>query len=182
MQIHIGPIRAQKGGELPLHFKENWSDIKRDGQHLGFVGLVEFSGKIGWTGESFLLRGRAEAEIEVECARCLKPNTIKIQSDILEEFLQTEHEVEHELLSEELEDADEWADEDVQWFSGSTIDLGEVVLENLLLAVPIKPLCSQDCPGLCPKCGHDLQQGDCGCEIEDINPGMEILRTLLDSD
>jgi uncharacterized protein len=50
----------------------------------------------------------------------------------------------------------------------------------VMLSLPIKRLCSEQCPGLCGICGKKLSEGECGCEIENVDPRLEILRTLLD--
>ena len=55
-------------------------------------------------------------------------------------------------------------------FHGEEIDLRDAVQEDVLMAVPMKTLCRPECKGLCPQCGADLNQGDCGCERKIINP------------
>ena len=57
------------------------------------------------------------------------------------------------------------------------IDLSEVTRQYTLLAEPMKPLCSEDCSGLCPRCGRNLNLGACGC-VKDIDPRMAILASL----
>lgn len=181
MQVNIGPIKDQKGGELSLRLQEDWSDLKMDGEPLGFVGPVVLKGKIGWTGECFLLRGTIETKMEIACARCLEPMELRIQAEIIEEFRRANQRDDLDGYGDDKDAKDDWVDEDIQEFRGLVIDLDDVVLDNLLVSVPIKPLCKDDCRGLCPQCGQDLNKGACGCEIYDINPQMEMLRKLLDS-
>ncbi|NMB24708.1 MAG: DUF177 domain-containing protein [Firmicutes bacterium] len=181
MQVNIGPIKDQKGGEFSFRLEEDWSDLKMDGQPLGFVSPVVLKGKIGWTGECFLLRGTIETEMKIACARCLEPKQLRIQAEIMEEFRRAHHRDGQDEYGDDTGAKDDWADEDIQEFRGLVIDLDEVVLDNLLVSVPIKPLCKEDCRGLCPQCGQDLNKGECSCEIDDINPHMDILRKLLDS-
>ncbi len=59
------------------------------------------------------------------------------------------------------------------------LDLDELVREDILLDLPSKYLCSPDCKGLCPKCGKNLNEGPCGCENDEIDPRLEILKSLL---
>lgn len=60
------------------------------------------------------------------------------------------------------------------------IDLAPLVRELAWLAVPMRPLCKPDCQGLCMVCGVNLNLGDCGCEVENIDPRLSVLKQLLD--
>lgn len=60
------------------------------------------------------------------------------------------------------------------------IDLDAPVTADILLALPSKHLCREDCKGLCPKCGKNLNGGDCGCDLRETDSRLEILKTLLD--
>lgn len=59
------------------------------------------------------------------------------------------------------------------------LDLDELLYEDIMLELPSKYLCSEDCKGLCPKCGKNLNEGDCGCDRREIDPRLEILKSLL---
>ena len=61
-----------------------------------------------------------------------------------------------------------------------TIELDEVVISDILLSLPQKFLCSDDCRGLCPKCGKNLNLGDCGCDKREIDPRLAILKQLME--
>lgn len=61
-----------------------------------------------------------------------------------------------------------------------TIELDEVVTTDILLNLPQKFLCSSECKGLCPQCGHNLNQGDCGCDRRMIDPRLEVLKQLME--
>jgi len=50
------------------------------------------------------------------------------------------------------------------------LDLTEAIRQNAIVAIPMKPLCREDCAGICPKCGKDLNQGECGCPTEEVDP------------
>ena len=60
------------------------------------------------------------------------------------------------------------------------LDVDELLLEVLALSFPFRFLCREDCKGLCPKCGKNLNHGDCGCETKEIDPRLEPLRKLLE--
>jgi uncharacterized protein len=64
------------------------------------------------------------------------------------------------------------------WFRGEEIDLGAFVLEAISLSLPVQPLCREDCPGLCPRCGAELARGACGCEDRKPESPFAVLSTL----
>ena len=59
------------------------------------------------------------------------------------------------------------------------LELDAPVTADILLSLPSKHLCKEDCKGLCPKCGKNLNEGDCGCDLREVDPRLEILKTLL---
>ena len=60
-----------------------------------------------------------------------------------------------------------------------TLELDEVVISDIILSYPQKFLCAQDCRGLCPQCGADLNEGECGCDRQSADPRLEILKQLM---
>ena len=78
------------------------------------------------------------------------------------------------------DDGAEVAEDDlgVSFYKDETLDLGELMREQFILALPMKPLCRADCAGLCPVCGMNRNRETCGCQSEWIDPRMEALRRL----
>jgi uncharacterized protein len=64
------------------------------------------------------------------------------------------------------------------FFQGEVIDTHQAIQEEVLAAVPLKPLCNSTCMGLCRRCGADLNEGPCGCEKDDIDLRLAILKNL----
>lgn len=108
------------------------------------------------------VHGRIGASFHGECRRCLKPLEGRIDADV-EEMYQTT-----------VTDPDAFPIENDQ------IDLGPVVRETVLLELPDAPLCRIDCPGLCPTCGRDLDQGPCSCPVESVDPRWSVLDSIRD--
>ena len=75
--------------------------------------------------------------------------------------------------------SDEQDDDTYVVVSDERLDLNELLREDILLDLPSKYLCSPDCKGLCPKCGKNLNEGDCGCGTGEVDPRLEILKSLL---
>ncbi len=72
--------------------------------------------------------------------------------------------------------------DDVVFVSESSLDLDPAIVEEIALRLPIYHLCSEDCPGLCPRCGKNLKEGPCGCsEKKEIDPRLKKLQKLLDN-
>ena len=143
------------------------------------VSGVEFESDAHVTGELtdnagyMRLKLTSELVYHGECARCLAP----VDGVFSLDFERTVT-VEGVLSEEEL---DENGDEYVI-IKGSSLDVDETLCEELVLAFPTKLLCSEDCEGLCPKCGKPRREGDCGCPEKEIDPRLAILATLFDKD
>ena len=106
-----------------------------------------------------------------ECARCLEP----VSGDFTVQFERTVA-AEGTLTEEQLEEnVDEYA-----VIKDGRLDLDEEIREELLLSFPMRFLCREDCPGLCPKCGKPRRDGDCGCPTREIDPRLAVLKQLLD--
>ena len=110
---------------------------------------------------------KAELAYHGECARCLAP----VDGVFSLDFERTVA-AENTLTEQQLEDlADEYVVPD-----GGELDVDEPLREELLLGFPMRLLCSEDCRGLCPKCGKPKREGDCGCETREIDPRLAILK------
>ena len=118
------------------------------------------------------LRGRVQTTLHVECGRCLEPLPVPVDGrfDLL--YLPEAAGPE----SDEQELADE--DVDTAYYRDGIIDLAELVREQLYLALPMKPLCREDCRGLCSVCGTNLNTGSCTCETAWKDPRLAPLAAL----
>jgi uncharacterized protein len=121
----------------------------------GPAGLA-LDGRLEKTGEDYLLRGHLHGDVESSCARCLEPARVPIDVSVAVTFVSTE--------SDDTDDEDQ--DPDVIPFKGGEIDVGEEIRDELLLAVPINPLCRESCRGLCDVCGENRNLSACACKTE----------------
>lgn len=115
----------------------------------GLSGIVvHIQGKCQNIGESvFLVNGRIEFEIQGHCAKCAKSMTEHISLGFEDKFSKSTEE-----------------GEDLYPYRGDVLDLTQALLDEAALALPMRMLCKEDCKGLCPVCGADLNDGDCGCD------------------
>ena len=117
---------------------------------------------------------RAELNYHGECARCLAPVNGVFSLDF-ERTVVTEGQLSEERLSE--------LDDEYVSLEGSELDVDMALREELLLGFPTRLLCSEDCEGLCPKCGKPKREGDCGCVLKEIDPRLAVLKNFFaDSD
>jgi uncharacterized protein len=126
-------------------------------------------------GERFHLRGTLEAEVEVACGRCLAPFSFAVRPQF-DYYLVPRRQV--DLWAEvEIDDA---AKREVE-VDSLELDLLHLADEQLRLGLPMKPLCSEACQGICLCCGADLNQDACGCrEDESDHSGLDVLSGLLE--
>jgi len=120
------------------------------------------------------LRGRLSAGLELQCARCLEP----VKQDVDREF---------ELLYRPL-GADAGRDElsvtaaeaEIGYYQGDGVLLEDVLREQVLLALPLKVTCREDCKGLCPHCGKNLNEEQCSCNVPMEDPRWAALKEIRD--
>jgi len=118
------------------------------------------------------VEGTVQTIARVECDRCIKPVNLPVNSEFSLEYLSKgayEASQVAELTEQEM---------DVSVFEGDTIDLDEIVREQILLFVPARTLCIENCKGICSSCGADLNAGECGCVTTEVDPRWAALKNL----
>jgi uncharacterized protein len=174
MKIPIDEIpESPKVIEFSANVDElNETCAKGQAREFRFPPLIDVNVVIYRSGRQLFVRGAFNRRIESTCSRCLK--------DFL---LPMEHEFDIVLSPKPLEvsaSTEELRPEDLglSYYSGDEINLEPLVREQMLLALPTRPLCSEDCRGLCGGCGVDLNSEDCRCSRASEDPRMAIFRTL----
>lgn len=128
---------------------------------------VSVEGSVTNHAGALVLSGTARSELDLVCDRCGK------------EFSREKVVPLDSLLADKLEN--ENSEDDIILLDGNELDLDEVVTTAFVLAMDTKNLCSEDCKGLCAKCGADLNLGPCGCR-PDVDPRWAALAQLLDDE
>lgn len=122
-------------------------------------------------GEYISVEVSPEVECEIPCSRCLS-SVSEVVETYFERIIPSGGRF---AIDEELCD-----EEDIITVTEGHIDITNDICEEMALAIPDFVLCDDDCPGLCPKCGKPLADGDCGCKKEkEIDPRMKIFEKLL---
>jgi uncharacterized protein len=118
--------------------------------------------------EGVLVSGTARASLAGECARCLDPVTSSIEVEFQELYVYSDTR------------SGESADDDERRLEGDLIDLEPVVRDAMVLALPLSPLCQDDCPGLCPDCGVRLADAEPDHHHDAVDPRWAALQGMLD--
>lgn len=155
-----------------LHFEEE-GDVR-----LGPGGRLRCRVDRG-DDESVHVRGRYSTGIALECGRCLEGFSLSLDQEVDLFYLPRPAEPEESDQEEEVELTDH--DLVVAYYEDDALDLGEMVREQILLALPMKRVCREDCQGLCSRCGANRNSGECECDTaaDDVDPRLQPLRELL---
>ena len=174
MRINLKKAKEENDQYLDLDVSIGLESIEGV-QNLKIKAPITGKGKIYFTRDGMFLHLTAKAPIETSCSRCLKD---------FEETLQLK--LNYEIVSSKK--ADEMDDEeDILVVDQDIIDLDRVIIEELIMKAPMKPLCKEDCKGICNSCGQNLEEGSCHCtpheEVkETIDPRLAKLKGLLKED
>lgn len=120
----------------------------------------------------FRLVGTVKGDLELTCSRCLEPFGLPIDSAFDVRYFPAEDASasgEQEVGEGELE---------TSYYEGSEIDLNALLREQFYLALPMKPLCEEQCQGLCPQCGTNLNDAACGCQTSWTDSRLAVLKGL----
>lgn len=121
------------------------------------------------TGDAFLISGKAKADATTACSRCLEQIDVTLDATI-DAYYMIEKPENYETEVNEFEVLP----------PDHNIDLGELILRSMVVDAPSKPICKDDCKGLCPRCGKNLNDGPCACkddEPDETNP-FSVLKDL----
>ena len=165
MRLDLRKLIASPGGKLDFSFELDPTDLTFEGV-LSYKSPVTVTGAVENHAGLLELHALIEADMLCQCARCLKEFPMRLRREAAA------------YLTEELEDED---NEDYYLLEDGAADLEEIARDALILNFEPRLLCRDDCKGLCPKCGKDLNEGPCGCG-EDLDPRWLALGQLLENE
>jgi Predicted metal-binding, possibly nucleic acid-binding protein len=165
MKINVSEISRVDGASMNISFEEPILDVIEPQDGFTFEKPVSFNGKITNISRILKLDGILKFYYTANCSRCLKPITGEGEIHITEDFMEGES-------NENI---------DVYSFQGYYIELDKALFDNIILSLPVKLLCSDDCKGICLMCGKDLNEGQCNCEHIEINPKLEVLKNFYNN-
>ena len=165
MLLNVRKIINAPGERMPFRFELDLSDVDFGGLYP-VQNPVVVTGEVRNTAEMLLLQFTASTTLKSVCDRCLKP--FDQEKTVTAEFL----------LAEELENEE---NDEIILLEDGCVDAGELARSTFILEMDAKTLCSEDCKGICPGCGVNLNQGSCSCKKE-TDPRWAALARLLEKD
>jgi len=132
---------------------------------------VDVDCQITKTSGTVFIKGSFTAVLDICCSRCLENTKLSIGSDFDYTLIPAKAEMsgDLELRPEELE---------VSYYQGDFIDLAPVICEQIILQIPMKVLCREECKGLCPQCGANLNVASCNCSSKRADSRMAVLKNF----
>lgn len=168
MLIDVDRI-PENGLEISKDFEFFSEDLIEE--NAVFLKPVHVDASVKKIGEELLIKGRIITVINFVCCRCLTPFEFPVDSRFDLVYLPEELEVAKEQLEQD--------DMNRLFYYKRHLDLKEVVLEQLNLTFPLRPLCSPECQGICPVCGKLIEEGKCSCSAKDTDQRLEKLKIFL---
>ena len=161
----------------PNHFdftlgSDWWEGDEKNGQIMGLGAPLKAHISISRLGDRHVLDGSLSGVVQVWCARCLEPYHRDLKSEF--RLFLTSPPADTDQNELELSEDDMWGD----FVTGDDVDLHDIIREQIYLSLPMKSLCREDCSGLCPVCGTNLNKKRCDCERVNGDHGFSKLKDL----
>jgi len=169
MRVELENLEGGKGEFAHVYQPDELNPID---ERVQLTEPAAVSGKVRVAGNEVFVSGHIDTRAQVECDRCLQPVELPVNTDFALEYI-SGADYESSAAAELTE-----ADMSVSVFDGEAIDIDEIVKEQILLTVPARTLCREDCKGICPECGIDRNTGECSCVTDNIDPRWAALKNL----
>lgn len=165
MRINIADALQSEGEAFAARYTGPMAPVEYGGESFPFPDGVVVEAEYRFDGEGVTVTGNFAASIPAECARCLKDLMHPISLRFAEYYSRK-------------------PEEGMYAFEGEEIDLDQMLGDNMVLNLPMRFLCRQDCKGLCPVCGKDVNEGACGCKpvVEESNPFYGLSKLYSDEE
>jgi len=173
VKIYLADFKKEQGNTINYHFLVSSGNIDLQDEDFSLKELIAFNVAVIFTENALTLMGNFKTKVELPCSRCLESFILHLEGDIQEKFkeLSSIEEQEEVILEEQLPE---------EFLNGEPFNLDSILRDNLILTLPLKPLCSEECRGLCPVCGENLNVNTCNCEKEVIDPRLEDLKKFFE--
>ena len=164
IKINVAQIKKRLVGEKPLASDLEPAELEISPEEMGIIGTVKLVGSMSNAGDVLLLQAHMECQVQRTCGRCLQEFVGVTKAEVVEKF--------YPASADNIEN-------DAFVYDSDVIDITEPLREGLLLPEPMQALCKPVCRGLCPVCGADLNDGDCGCDRLTVDPRLAALKQFI---
>lgn len=172
MKLRVEQITAEPLRREVLEPNEEINRRLEGGATHDFRLVGPLAGEVSYyrAGDKLFFEGRLGATMEGTCARCLVAFSLEVRAPF--EFVLTPAVKQHAAEELSIEDLS------LSFYSGDEVDLGPLLAEQTILALPTRALCQEDCRGLCPSCGANRNTETCDCPVEAGDPRLAVLNGL----
>lgn len=167
MRIELENLEDGKGSFAHTYRPEELNLVD---ERVRVTEPISVNGRVKSSGGDIQVSGRVETKVNVECDRCLKMIEMPVSAGFKLQYITgQDYESSHAaaLTSDEMS---------LSVFDGEAIDIDEIVREQILLSVPDRALCDDNCRGICSICGTNLNTGSCDCTSSEVDPRWEALK------
>ena len=165
MLLDISDVLKKPDSQIDVNCDVCVDDKEFENALITFDKPLKVCGKVRNFGGVVMLDAKVSGEYNAVCDRCGGNSVFEIEFDFSEGFSKTPDE-----------------DEEIMLLADENINISEAVLRNVFMNLPMKHICSQDCKGICPKCGTNLNEAQCDCEDDSWNPQFDILKGLFNEE
>ncbi|HOV78535.1 MAG TPA: DUF177 domain-containing protein [Bacillota bacterium] len=163
LRLDVARLKKSPGESGRFYLRAELPPVELSGDRMSFSGPVGVSVVVTSTGSALAVDGKASGRMILNCSRCLEHFEHVFEVPVQETYVQSGGGMEEEAVV----------------FNGDFIDIGPEVIKSVLMSLPMKAVCREDCPGLCPGCGSNLNECGCGGAGRDTDPRLSILKELL---
>ncbi len=177
MQFNVsGLLKGPIGDIREYDLEERVVGLEHLTESASVVAPISGHVQLMRTRSGILVTASLRTRVEMVCSRCLEPAFCDLEIAVEEEFFPTV-----EVYTGAAIHWQDFTDDEALLIDAQHIlDMTEVVRQDLIVSLPMQPLCSPDCKGLCPHCGANLNEGPHTCEVEEIDPRWAVLAQLLE--
>lgn len=169
MRIELDKL---EGSSAKFEHTYDAEELVLDDEHVRLTEPPQVAGRINRSGHEVRVQGTIRARAEVDCDRCLKQVPVPVEAAFDVTYVPAEDYAETEAAELQAEDLA------VSVYEDNAIDVDELVREQVLLALPARALCTEDCKGLCPVCGLNRNDHPCECESREVDPRWSGLKDI----
>ena len=162
MKINIASVLRNDGASKTFSGNVDLGTVDYMGSRLQFISPVSIEGRVYSIGGALEISAIITGEYKTECSRCSQPITEKLSGELFESLDSDFSDIDEECIN----------------VSGNVIDISGSVEACIFENIPLQPLCREECKGLCPVCGIDLNKNECNCETKVYDPRFAIFRKL----
>lgn len=160
MKVDISDLKLKNFSKKGINLEINKDSFFDGSENVAFSKPIKFNGFIRRRDEMFELIGEVTTQVVLNCSRCLKTFTKDLHLEINEQL--------------SINGDDEFIS-----INNDNIDIYEIIENSIIVELPVKRLCNEECKGLCQYCGGDLNHKQCCCDGLDVDPRLEKLKDLF---